>query len=102
MHRYKETLAKYVFLFLAPFQYGLLPIVIIIIMVILKCYFSREHIARSLKKRCEHRNRKTNRLKALCVMQNNILNKQTMCQQTKTKHENKGHIQKMHYAKNQR
>ena len=28
-------------------------IIIIIIMVIFKCYFTREHIALSLKKRCE-------------------------------------------------
>ena len=39
-----------------------------------KCYFSREHIALSKNKkqqRCEHRIRKTNRLKALCMMQIN-------------------------------
>ena len=29
---------------------------------------------------------KANRLKALCMKQNNTWNKQTMCQQTKTKH----------------
>ena len=44
--------------------------IIIIIMVIFKCYFSREHIALSLKKRCERRIRETNRLKALCMMEN--------------------------------
>ena len=38
----------------------------IIIMVILKCYFSREHIALSLKnkKRCEHRIRKIQQIKS--------------------------------------
>ena len=60
------------------FLYGF-QIIIIIIMVIFKCYFSGELIALSLKKyiykkkqkkkRCEHRIRKTNRLKALCMMQ---------------------------------
>ena len=54
-------------------------VVIIIIMVISMCYFSREHVALPLKKRCDHRIRQINRLKALCMMQNNILNKQTMC-----------------------
>ena len=39
--------------------------VIIIIMVIFRCYFSREHIALSLKKRCEHKIKETNRLIAL-------------------------------------
>ena len=49
-------------------------IIIIIIMVIFKCYFSGEHIALSIKK---HNNGvnielgKTNRLKALCMMQIN-------------------------------
>ena len=42
---------------------------IIIIMVIFKCYFSRAH-SPFFKKLCEHRIRKTNRLKALCMMQN--------------------------------
>ena len=53
-------------------------------MVIFKCYFSGEHIALSIKK---HNNNgvnielgKTNRLKALCLMQINAWNKQTMCQ----------------------
>ena len=41
---------------------------VIIIMVIFRCYFSREHIALSLRKLCELG--KTNRLKALCMMQN--------------------------------
>ena len=44
---------------------------IIIIMVIFHCYFFRGHIALPLR-RCEHKIRKTNRLKALCMMQNNI------------------------------
>ena len=35
----------------------------IIIMVIFRCYFSREHIALSLKKRCEHRIRKNQQIK---------------------------------------
>ena len=48
--------------------------------VYFKCYFSRGHIALSYKRRCEHRIRKTNILRALCMMQNNILNKQTTCQ----------------------
>ena len=47
-------------------------------MVIFKCYFSGEHITLSIKKNkkqqqqwCEQRTRKTNRLKALCMMQIN-------------------------------
>ena len=47
-------------------------ILIIIIMDIFKCYFSRGHIALSPKKLCEHRTRKTNGLKALCMKQSNI------------------------------
>ena len=47
-------------------------IIIIIIMDIFQCYFSREHISLSLKRQCEHRIRKNNRLKAMCMMQNNI------------------------------
>ena len=49
-------------------------IIIIIIMVIFKCYFSGEHIALSIKKNNDRMNielGKTNRLKALCMMQIN-------------------------------
>ena len=56
-------------------------------MVIFKCYFSGEHIALSIKKQQQQNNNgmnielgKTNRLKALCMMQINTWNKQTMCQ----------------------
>ena len=52
-------------------------------MVIFKCYFSGEHIALSIKKNNNGVNMelgKTNRLKALCMMQINTWNKQTMCQ----------------------
>ena len=49
-------------------DYVVTYLIIVIIMVIFKCYFSREHIALSLQKRCEHRIRKTNRLRALCIM----------------------------------
>ena len=40
--------------------------VIIIIMVIFKCYFSREHIALSIKKQqwCEHKIRKNKQIKS--------------------------------------
>ena len=40
--------------------------IIIIIMVIFKCYFSGEHIALSIKKqqRCEHRIRKNQQIKS--------------------------------------
>ena len=34
--------------------------------------FSREHIAISLKKQCEHKTRKTNTISALRIMQSNI------------------------------
>ena len=47
---------------------------IIIIMVIFKCYFSGEHIALSIEKNNNGVNielGKTNRLKALCMMQIN-------------------------------
>ena len=37
---------------------------IIIIMVIFKCYFSREHIALSYKKWCEHRIRENEQIKS--------------------------------------
>ena len=54
----------------------LTEIIIITIMVILKCYFSGELIALSLKKKQKKKNNdvnielgKTNRLKALCMMQ---------------------------------
>ena len=50
-------------------------IIIIIIMVIFKCYFSGEHIALSIKNNNNDRMNielgKTNRLKALCMMQIN-------------------------------
>ena len=54
-------------------------IIIIIIMVIFKCYFSGEHIALSIKNKTKNNNNngvntelgKTNRLKALCMMQIN-------------------------------
>ena len=48
--------------------------IIIIIMVIFQCYFSREHIALSINKNNNSVNielGKTNRLKALCMMQIN-------------------------------
>ena len=51
-----------------------LIIIIIIIMVIFKCYFSGEHIPLSLRKNNNGVNielGKTNRLKALCMMQIN-------------------------------
>ena len=38
-------------------------IIIIMIMVIPKCYFSREHIALSYKKWCGHRTRKNQQIK---------------------------------------
>ena len=47
---------------------------IIIIIIIFKCYFSGEHIARSINKNNNGANialGKTNRLKALCMMQIN-------------------------------
>ena len=49
-------------------------IIIIIIMVIFKCYFSGKHIALSINKNNNGVNialGKTNRLKALCMMQIN-------------------------------
>ena len=49
----------------------LLIIIIIIIMFIFKCYFSREHIAFSLKNGVSIELGKTNRIKALCMMQDN-------------------------------
>ena len=59
-----------IFLFLSLLPYTGLLGTWIIIMVIFKCYFSREHIALSYEKLCEHRIRKTNRLKALRIMLN--------------------------------
>ena len=53
----------------------ILDVIIIIIMVIFKCYFSGEHIALSIKIKNNNNNGvnielgKTNRLKALCMMQ---------------------------------
>ena len=55
-------------------------IIIVIIMVISKCYFSREHIALSHKNGVNIELGKTNRLKAMRMMKNHTLNKQTMCQ----------------------
>ena len=57
-------------------------IIIIIIMVIFKSYFSGELIALSYKKNngVNIELGKTNRLKALCMMQIKKINKQTMCQ----------------------
>ena len=52
-------------------------------MVIFKCYFSGEYIALSIKNNNNGVNIelwKTNRLKALCMMQINTWNKQTMYQ----------------------
>ena len=54
--------------------------VIIIIMVIFRRLFSREHVDLSLKNGVNIEFGKTKRLKALCMMQNNTSNKQTMCQ----------------------
>ena len=53
---------------------GTKVIIIIIIMVIFKCYFSGEHIALSINKNNNSVNielGKTKRLKALCMMQIN-------------------------------
>ena len=44
---------------ITSYHFALLTLVVIIIMVIFKCYFSREHIALSNKKWCEHRIRKS-------------------------------------------
>ena len=55
-------------------HYLLSIFIIIIIMVIFKCYFSGEHIALSIKNNNNGVNiqlGKTNRLKALCMMQIN-------------------------------
>ena len=41
-----------------------LNIGVIIIMVVFKCYFSREHIALSYKKLCEHRIRKNQQIES--------------------------------------
>ena len=55
--------------------------VIIITMVISKCYFCRENIAISYTKNSVNIELgKTNRLKARYMMQNHTCNKQTMCQ----------------------
>ena len=43
---------------------GLEIIIIIIIMVIFQCYFSREHIAHSFRKWCEHRSRNNQQIKS--------------------------------------
>ena len=44
--------------------------IIIIIMVIFKCYFSRKHIALSYKKWCGHRIRKNQQIKSTAMMEN--------------------------------
>ena len=52
------------------------------------CYFSGEHIALSINENFNGVNialGKNNRLKALCMMQINIWNKQTMCQKKQDK-----------------
>ena len=74
---------KYDFFLLAQFDGSPYLIIrrtmeyLIIIMVIFKCHFSREHIALSyIKNGVNIELGKTNRLKALCMMQSH---KQTMC-----------------------
>ena len=63
----------------ADIQVSDVMIIIIIIMDILMCYFSREHIALTQKKNgVRIESGKTNGLNALCMMQNNISNKQTV------------------------
>ena len=65
-----------------------LRLIMIIIMVIFKCYFSGELIALSYINKQNINNNsgvnielgKTKRLKALCMMEIKKLNKQTMCQ----------------------
>ena len=52
--------------------------IIIIIMVIFKCYFSREHIALSYIKWCEHRIRKNQQIKGTAFDGKSYLNKQTV------------------------
>ena len=49
-------------------------------MVIFKCYFSREHIVISYKNGVNIELGKTNRSKALRMMENHTSHKQTMCQ----------------------
>ena len=66
-------------------------------MVISKCYFSRNRIALSYKNCVDIELGKTNRLKALRMMEYHTWNKQTMCQQTKTKHENIQRLLKLMY-----
>ena len=64
-------------------QVSIQLLIIIIIMVIFKCYFIEEHMALSINKNNNGVNialGKTNRLKALCMMQINTRNIQTMCQ----------------------
>ena len=46
------------------FRCGATVIIIIIIMAIFKCYFSREHIALSYKKWCEHRIKRNQQIKS--------------------------------------
>ena len=53
-------------------------------MVILMCYFSREHIALSLKNGADIELGKTNRLKALSMMQNNTWHKPRQSMKQKT------------------
>ena len=56
-------------------MFGVYDRIRIIIMVILKCYFSREHIALSYKKWCEHRIRKNERIKSTAHDENHTWNK---------------------------
>ena len=62
-------------------------------MVICKCYFSREHIALSYKKWCEHGFRKNKQIKTLSMMENHTWNKKTMSI-NQDKAWNKKHLQK--------
>ena len=55
------------------------PGIAIIIMVIIKCYFSREHIALSYKKWCEHGIRKNQQIES-------------------TVHDGKSHLKKKNYV----
>ena len=78
-HRNWHVIVEYVDTAEKCFMQSVGNVIIIIIMVIFKCYFSGEHIALLIKKktnkkkqqRCEHRIGQTNGLKALCMMQIN-------------------------------
>ena len=69
-------------------------------MAIIKCYLSRVHCPFTKKNNngVNIELGKTNRLKSLYMMQINTWNKQTMCQQTKTKHDNEKHLQRKRIA----